>query len=249
MRTATLVGLLGLTLASVRAPAQGLIAPPTPPPPLTEQQVLVPGQNVVIVSGTSSVGMKPDLVSVNLGVSTQGPSARKIVDENTAKVAGIIAKLKQRGVRPEQIKTPSFNLGPTEKEGIRTGFEVNSVVGVSTTKVEEAGAMVDAAIDSGATEIIGPEFTVENEKSVQDECIAAAFADAKSKATKLAGLSERRLGKVLAVTDGSSSPFELKSRSGVEGGVLGGVAFEPGTHRVECGVTVAFELREPRRAN
>jgi uncharacterized protein YggE len=70
-----------------------------------------------------------------------------------------------------------------------------------------------------------------------------AFADARSKAQKLATLSERRLGKVLAVTDGSSSPFEIRYRSpGVEGGSVGGIAIEPGLHRIECGVTVAFLL-------
>jgi uncharacterized protein YggE len=103
--------------------------------------------------------------------------------------------------------------------------------------------MVDAAIDSGANQIRGPQFSVENEKRVQDRCITEAFGDAKAKAKKLAELSERRLGRVLAVTDGSSSPFELKYRSGVEGGVLGGVLMEPGVHTVECGVTVAFELQ------
>ncbi len=103
--------------------------------------------------------------------------------------------------------------------------------------------MLDAAIDSGANQIRGPEFGVENEKAVQNRCITDAFSDAKSKAQKLASLSERVLGPVLAVTDGSSSPFELKSRSGVEGGVLGGVTIEPGIHTVQCGVTVAFQLR------
>ncbi|MEO8378435.1 MAG: SIMPL domain-containing protein [Acidobacteriota bacterium] len=84
---------------------------------------------------------------------------------------------------------------------------------------------------------------MDDEKVVQDRCLTEAFGDAKAKATKLAQLSSRGLGRVIAVTDGSSSPFELKHRSGVEGGVLGGLTIEPGVHTVECGVTVAFELQ------
>jgi uncharacterized protein len=233
---------LGLLMPAVLC-AQGVTPPGPPPPPLTESQVLVPGQNVVIVSGTSSVAMTPDVVSVSLGVSTKGPTVRMIVNENNAKVAKIIAILKAKGVRADQIRTSNFDLTPVEKNGVRTGYEVSNNIGVSSKQVAEVGALLDAAIDSGANQIRGPEFSVENEKVVQDRCITEAFGDAKAKAKRLAELSERRLGRVLAATDGSSSPFELKHRSGVEGGVLGGVAMEPGVHTVECGVTVAFELQ------
>jgi uncharacterized protein YggE len=230
-------------LTSVVMQAQGLSAPPPPPPPLTETQVLVAGQNVVIVSGTGSVAMAPDVVSIDLGVSTDGPTVRKTVDENNAKVAKIVAILKSKGVRPEQIKTSRFDLRPVERDGVRTGYEVSNTVGVSSKQVTDVGTLLDAAIDSGANEIRGPQFGVVNEKIVQDRCLTEAFGDAKAKATKLAQLSSRNLGRVLAATDGSSSPFELKHRSGVEGGVLGGLVIEPGLHTVECGVTVAFELQ------
>jgi len=242
MKTTTAIFALSLLLPVVVV-AQGVAVPPPPPPPLTETQVLVPGQNVVIVSGTGSVDMTPDLVSIDLGVSTGGPTVRKIVDENNEKVARIIAILKAKGVRPEQIKTSRFDLSPVEKDGVRTGYEVSNTIGVSSKQVSDVGSLLDAAIDSGANEVRGPEFGVGNEKVVQDRCLTEAFRDAKAKAMKLAQLSDRQLSKVLAVTDGSSSPFELKHRSGVEGGVMGGVMIEPGVHTVQCGVTVAFELR------
>ncbi|MEA2163256.1 MAG: uncharacterized protein QOK37_1383 [Thermoanaerobaculia bacterium] len=242
MKTTTYVAVL-LVLIPALLQAQGVTAPPPPPPPLTETQVLVPGQNVVIVSGTSSVAMTPDMVSVSLGVSTKGETVRRIVKENNAKVAKIIEILKAKGMRSDQIKTSSFELAPVERNAIRTGFEVSNTIGVSSKQVSDVGALVDAAIDSGANQIRGPEFSVENEKVVQERCIAEAFRDAKAKAKQLAALSERELGRVLAVTDGSSSPFELKYRSGIDGGVLGGVIMEPGVHTVQCGVTVAFELR------
>ncbi len=238
----TVAGMIVSLVIAVALHARGSVPPP-PPPPLTETQVLVPGQNVVIVSGTGSVAMAPDLVSIELGVSSSGPSVRKTVDENNAKVARIIAGLKSRGVRPEQIKTARFDLRAVERDGVHAGYEVSNTVGVSSTQVADLGALLDAAIDSGANEVRGPRFGVENEKLVQDRCLASAFADAKAKATKLAELSLRPLGRVLAATDGSSSPFELKHRAGVEGGDLGGLVIEAGVHTVECGVTVAFELQ------
>jgi uncharacterized protein YggE len=242
MKTTTSVLALSLLLPVVGL-AQGVAVPPPPPPPLTETQVLVPGQNVVIVSGTSAVDMAPDLISIDLGVTTSGPTVRKIVDENNEKVARIVSILKAKGVKSEQIKTSRFSLSPVEKDGVRTGYEVSHTIGVSSRQVSDVGALLDAAIDSGANEVRGPEFGVGNEKVVQDRCLTEAFGDAKAKATKLAHLSDRTLSKVLAVTDGSSSPFELKHRSGVEGGVMGGLTIESGVHTVQCGVTVAFELR------
>ncbi|MEO8378434.1 MAG: SIMPL domain-containing protein [Acidobacteriota bacterium] len=142
-------------LTSLVMHGQGVSAPPPPPPPLTETQVLVAGQNVIIVSGTGSVALAPDVVSIDLGVSTSGPTVRKIVDENKAKVARIVAILKTKGVRPEQIKTSRFDLRPVEREGVRTGYEVSNTVGVSSRQVADVGALLDAAIDSGANEIRG----------------------------------------------------------------------------------------------
>jgi len=239
--TATILCLLAFT-----ASGQGMTRPLPPPAVMSEPETVAAAQNIVVVSGTASVAMVPDLVSMDLGVTTTGTSVRALVDENTTKVTKIISLLKAKGVRPDMIKTSRFSLSPVHRDGVRTGYEVETTIGVSSKIVSEVGVLVDAAIDSGANEIHGPEFGVENEKAVQDACISEAFKDAKAKATRLAALSERKLGRVLAVTDGSSSPFELRSTSGfsggVEGGVLGGIGLEPGVHKVNCGVTVGFAL-------
>jgi uncharacterized protein len=220
-----------------------IVATLATPSALMAQRTVPPErQNQLMVSGTATVVMTPDLATISLGVSNRGTVVRTIVDENNAQVAKIIAYLKARGVKPEQIQTSAFVLRPIEKDGVRTGYEVRNSISVSTSAISELGTMIDAAIDSGANEVSGPDFTVQDEKAVQDQCLTAAFADAKAKAKKLAALGDRGLGRVVVLTDSSSVPLEYAY--GVVGGVAGGVvAMESGTHRVACGVTVVFELK------
>ena len=205
-------------------------------PSLLTAQGLLPAerQNLVTVSGTAAVVVKPDLATLELGVSTKGTVVRTVVDENNTQTAKIIAYLKSHGVKPEHIETLAFVLRPTERDGVRTGYEVHNSIRVSTTSMGDVGAMIDAAIDSGATEVRGPEFAVQNEKTVQEQCLTSAFADAKAKAKRLAELAGRPLGQVVVVTDKSSLLFEYAV--GMEGGVPG--AFRWSRERAGCGVAL-----------
>ena len=217
----------------------------TPPPPrraLVEAPVLAPGHNMAIVSGTATIAMAPDLVFFSVGVQTDGPQIAAIVKEKNAAVSRIVSMLKTHGVPATGIRTSGFTVRPVEKDEVRVGYRVSNKVYVSAPEAASVGDLLEQAIGLGANDVEGPDFGVSNEKSVQDRCLALAFGDAKAKATQLATLSGQSLGPVQAVSDGSSSPFEFKSRFGLEGGVLAGIAMEPGTHTVECGVTVAFAL-------
>ena len=203
----------------------------------------LPRGDVVIVSGTANVDVRPDVVSIDVGVETTGTEVRAIVRQNSEKVAKIVAALKERGVKPEELRTSEIGLAPVEKDEKRIGYRITTSVGVTRKGVADIGDLISATIEAGANEIRGPEFSASDEKEVAGRCMELAFADARSKAEKLATLSARKLGKVLAVTDGSSSPFEFRYRTpGAEGGVLGGLLVEPGVHHVPCGVTVAFRL-------
>jgi len=214
-------------LAATTALAQGVA-----PPPPTESGMPGIGRDLVIVSGTATINME-----------TTGKQVREIVAENNAKTARVIEVLKAAGVTPQELRTTAFHVSSRERNEEPFGYRVTNEIGVTRKSAKDAGDLIVAALDAGANEVHGPEFSVANEKSVQDRCIEQAFADAKRKAQKLATLSHRTLGRVLAVTDGSSSPFEMKYHtSGFVGGVLGGVVMEPGVHPVDCGVTVAFRL-------
>jgi hypothetical protein len=234
---------VAVIFASVSAPLAQGVNIPSPPPPSSESYVLTLAHSVIIVSGTATIELPPDVVSMNLGVSTRAETAAEALNENSAKVAQIISGLKARGVKPEQIKTSNLRLDSVEEENRPIGYEVSTSVGISTQNIAEAGAMIEAAVASGANEMYGPAFSVENEKRVQEVCLKSAFADAHAKATTLAELAKRSLGRVLAATDGSSSPFELRSFARYGEGVAGGMTLEAGMHSVECGVTVAFELK------
>ncbi len=241
----TALAFLAILACPLVAFAQGVTPPPPSPPPLTEEQVLAPGQNVVIVSGNATVEIVPDSLSVNFGVETEGKDIRAIVAQNNKKVASLVKSLQGFSFTSSELRTSHFRLSsssPYDKVAAGTTYTVSNELGITRRDTSQAEAIVQAAIDAGATSVSDLEFSVADEKVVQDQCVELAFKDAERKAQNLSRLSKRALGHVIAVTDGSSSPFELKYRSGVPGGVPGGIMLQPGLHKVECGVTVAFQL-------
>jgi len=219
--------------------------PPPPPAPLTEVPVLVPGNNIVIVSGTATLKLVPDFVSFSVGVETTGPTIADTVKSNNVKVQKVLTALKAMSVKPSELQTSIFRLNPLKDKGTRVGYRVTNRISVGRNDVSNIGELIEAAISAGANEIDGPNFSVANEKAHQDKGLELAFADAKAKASQLARLAGRKLGPVQGMTDGSSSPFVIKSYYGISGGVIGGVdsiGIETGTYSIESGVTVAFKL-------
>ncbi|MBV9493509.1 MAG: hypothetical protein JOZ54_04635, partial [Acidobacteria bacterium] len=68
-----------LLLVATSVLGQGAVPPPPPPPPAQTVAVNTPRYDILIVSGTGSVEMAPDVVSFNVGVETSGKDVRKIV--------------------------------------------------------------------------------------------------------------------------------------------------------------------------
>ena len=69
--------------------------------------------STVSTTGMATTKIKPDKVSVIMGVETNTTSAAKdAVDANAKNMANVIAALKKIGVADEQISTTSYNLQP-----------------------------------------------------------------------------------------------------------------------------------------
>jgi uncharacterized protein YggE len=107
--------------------------------------------------------------------------------------------------------------------------------------VDQAATLANILSKSGATNVNGPSFTMDDTSAVANSLMADALKNAGDKAAMLAAASGRKLGKVISVTEGyTPAPVYQMSGSGMGGG--GGAPVETGSDTVTKTVTVTYEL-------
>ncbi len=205
--------------------------------------------SVITVTGTAQSQHKNQVASFSAGVTAVNDNKDNAVTDVNGKVTAIIEAVKVFGIPAEDIKTQNLNIYQNEETYYEEGrqksklgqWRVNNTVEITLRNVDQAGALADVLTQSGANNVYGPNFTMDDTTSFETELIDAAIKNAQEKAGKVAASSGRRLGKIINVSEGvnSSGVYPLY-REGMGGG--GGPA-EPGSGTVSKSVTVTFELR------
>ena len=73
----------------------------------------VPGKNTVTVSGTATIDVTPDLISVYFSAQTQAQTAKEAGDDNAQIVSDLKDAITALGFQESQIQTQSYNIYPS----------------------------------------------------------------------------------------------------------------------------------------
>jgi hypothetical protein len=87
---------------------------------------------------------------------------------------------------------------------------------VTIRRLAEAGTVVDRAVGAGATSVDGPQLGVADIKEIYRRTLAAAFADARAKAERLAAQAGIRLGAPIRIRESGADAFDPGERAGDE---------------------------------
>jgi uncharacterized protein YggE len=208
----------------------------------------VKGTEKLRVIGEARGQQKSQVARVSAGVTVTHDSKEEAVKQTNEAMAKLIEKIKALGIKSDDIKTLGLSMYQEEQmywEGEiqkrrPTGWRVSNSLEVTLREVERAEVLMEVLTNSGATNVNGPYYSVEEQGEEMDESLRnEAFDDAKRKAEQMAELSGRRLGKVVFMDDGSAgAPVYYGGAQGLGGG--GG--YEPGTSTVGKSLIVEFEL-------
>ncbi|MBI2028926.1 SIMPL domain-containing protein [Candidatus Gottesmanbacteria bacterium] len=210
----------------------------------------IPGQTVTVY-GEAKTEQKTQVAVFSAGVNVVNDNKDSAVAEVNSSVDKIIAAVKEFGIPDEDIKTQNISIYQGEEYYTEGGVQrsrqgqwrVNNTVEIKLRDVTRAGEFTDLLSENGANNIYGPNFTVDDTDNVDNALLTDAIADATEKAQTIAKSSNRKLGKILNVSEGGVSGntyYAMESR--MQGGG-GGAPVEPGTQTVSKTVTVTFELR------
>lgn len=138
------------------------------------------------VEGKGSIIVQPDMAVVILGVTTENKQLQPAQEENAQRITNILNTLKRLGVDSRDVETQSYIIEPqydyTEGKQIFRGYRVVHTLKVTIRNVERVGAVIDAAVESGANLVNNISFAVEEPSRYYQQALRSAIDDAQSKA-------------------------------------------------------------------
>ncbi len=175
-------------------------------------QAALEGGRTLQVTGIGRAAARPDIAELRLGVSVRGQSAREARDIGAATAASVLAALADVGVADEDVRTSQLTLEPvyvTTQPGIPAvlvGYQLSHQFVARVRDVALAADALDAAVAGGATSIESVGYRVADEAGLQALAREAAVADARDRASALAGSLGVRIGRVRSVSEDGPRP-------------------------------------------
>ncbi len=202
----------------------------------------------VTVNGTVKTQEKNQIARFSAGVSSVNDNKEEAIKEVNQKTEALIETVKNFGIESKDIQTQNLNIYLEEeryweegREKSRPGqWRVSNSVEIILRDVDRSSSLADALAKSGATNVYGPNFSLDETQEAEERLLEKAIKNARQKAETIAQSSGRKLGKIISVVEGGSSQTGVFRLEGVGGG--GGVPIEPGTGTVSKTVTVTFGL-------
>ncbi len=204
----------------------------------------------ITVRGTGSISVKPDTLLMTVGVSIQDSTVKAAQAKVTAAINDIEAKIKAAAVADKDYKTVQYNVEPVmdygsnpEKGGAVApkliGFRVVNMLEVTLRDTARAPELLDELTSAGVNTIYNISYTFADANALSKQAYDQAVKDAAERATRLAGLSNMNLGRIISVTEPSANqPGILYGEMG-KGAAGGGVI--PGQQNIQIDVIVSYE--------
>jgi uncharacterized protein len=197
--------------------------------------------DTVTVTGTGTVTAVPDQAEFDFTVQTKGATAAGVLARNGADTTAVIAAVEATGVAEADIQTQQVSLDPVQSSDGTSivGYTASDTIDVTKLAIAKAGAVVDAAVGAGATDVSGPSLTLSSQDALYNQALKNAVAQAKTKAQALADAAGLNLGGVVTMVEGGGVtplPFSVGAAASPN------TPIQPGTQDVQATVTVTFAL-------
>src|SRR3989344_5291754 len=206
------------------------------------------------VSGEGKVVAVPDIAEISVGVLTEGgKDLSALQKQNTDKINRFISYLKEEGIDQKDIKTEYYNISPryqyfscpTVPLGLEMrvcppaeiiGYSINQNVSVRIRDLGKVGGILSGAVERGANNVSGPNFTIDDPVGLQNEAREKAIKGAREKAVSMSKAGRFRLGKLISIQEGFSGPPIIYGR--LEAKSSAGPSIEPGSQEIQATVTL-----------
>ena len=169
-------------------------------------QTVEPSQ--IIVTGEGVVKATPDQAWVSIGSETRSKISKDAQQRNAEAMTAVIQKIMSFGIQKEAIKTTAIDLQMEfdYANGKQTprGYVARNTVEVRVDELPKLGDVLDAVVNSGATNLHGVRFDVKQRDQLEAAALQTAVKNASAKAQAIAQGSNRAVDRILKIEEVSS---------------------------------------------
>ena len=226
-----------LALAAIAAPASA-----------AEVQIQASGP-VIELSVNETVKAKPDIATISAGVTSEAPTAVEAMRQNAAEMDAVIKRIKALGIAEDDIQTTGIDLGArydydrdTQKQVFR-GYSASNRVSVILRKVSDTGRVLDSLVAAGATDLGGPQFSIDDDTAAKAQARKAAMDRAQGQAMEYAtwaGYTGVRLLEISEAISGNQ-PMPMMQRA-MMAEEAAATPVQPGLVGTGVNLTVKYEM-------
>ena len=201
------------------------------------------------ISARAEASRTPDIATLSTGVVTQAGDANAAMRANAEQMAGLMSAIKAAGIAERDVQTSGINLSPQYRYAenqppVITGYQASNTVNLKVRDIGKLGQVLDALVASGANQINGPTFEIEDADAVQDEARAAALKKAQARAEIYAGSLGMRVRRIVSISEGGGfmpPPRPMMAMRAVAERSAD-TSVSPGESTLSANLDVVFEL-------
>jgi uncharacterized protein YggE len=199
--------------------------------------------------------MKPDRARLEFAVETRASTATAAAAENSRRQRAVLDTLQRMGVASEQLQTAMLQVTPEMvypgqgQPPKVSGYVSRNSVRVEVLKLDQTGALVDAALAKGANNVMGLQFYSSKAAEGRREALARAVSAARLDAEAMARAAGYQLGSVIEISSGFQSENPVFMGADMVSGVklarsIDPTPVNPGELKVTEAVTVRWAIKQ-----
>jgi len=201
------------------------------------------------VTAEAEARQPPDIARLSTGVLTQAGDANTALRSNAREMDKVMTALKSAGIAERDIQTSGISLYPQYRHSRNeapsiTGYQAANTVSIKVREIARLGEVLDALVASGANQVNGPYFAIDQPEPVYDRARLAALAKARERAKLYADALGMKVLRIVSISE-SGSPQAIGPRmmvASAQADATMSTPVAPGETSLNARVTVVFEL-------
>jgi len=216
-----------------------------------------PARTITVV-GRGEVKVAPEIATTTIGVDVQAGTVDAAMAEAQARMDAILEALKGLGIADADIQTSNFSINfertggsepmasatqsePGEFQPVPGFYRVSNMVMVTIRDLERVSEVLDTAVKSGANNIWGLSFGLDDTEALEVQAREAAIRNARERAESLAELNGVVAGGVVSISEIIGSQA-IPLYAAAEGRGGGGTPVQPGEVTFSTQIQVVYAI-------